>query len=764
MHIQFLGREYVIEDRLPKGELRLRDVALDESRPIPEAELIDALFAGNLVLLGDSRTTNAQRKVAGSFVDDLNMLGKDDPRKKEAKRRWAYVKAIIDSRLTQMNGATLVPLIERVHGEIKDANEIPHWRTVFYRWFKSYLASGEDPRVLVPNFKKRGSTKRRFGQGRKAKKQKVSEKEMRLAEEVAGVVDDVIREEYLNPQRLSVQQVWERLDARIAEINQLRIPDDRLPVPHRNSIYRIVSQLDEYEKDRARFGKHYADQKHRCNKPTQRPTRPLERAEIDHTKLDLFVVDEDTRMPLGRPTLTSLIDKFSREVLGINVGFDPPSYLSVMQCLHHAIKPKSYLKTEFPDVENEWEAYGIPELIVVDNGREFRGNNFEDACLQLGIAIMYSPPYQPRYKASVERFFGTENRRLLHQQHGTTFSNILQRYGYDPEKNAVISFDAFMEMLHVWIVDVYHQSYHRGLKDIPSHVWRREIKNYPPAMPRRMEDLRVMLGHIQNRVIGPSGIELFTLFYNCEELARLRRQPNGRKEKFTVKYDPSDISAVYVYDRQKDKYIPVPAMDQEYTKGLSLWQHKVIQGYALRDAKGRLNHDGLRRAKKKIQKIVEAEMAKTGKTGTKAKAARWLGVRQPDYAGHVDVGQQEPQTGEQGDPNGNVFLMNPDAKPFGGVSDVGAVPQAGEAAAANNQALAGVVDLASEAKKRTKSRPSSKNTKKAGRAESNEKAAIKAEGALGLATADSADDLDTSGFNADYNLPRKGAKRERKAS
>ncbi|MCA1617779.1 MAG: DDE-type integrase/transposase/recombinase [Acidobacteria bacterium] len=758
MHLELRGRECVIEDRLPNGHLRLKDVALGESKSVAEVDLVDALFDGQLVLLGDSKITVVERNAAKLFIDDLNMLDDADPRKKEAKRRWAYVKAISSGNLTQLNSTTLTPLIGRVHNEIRDPNEAPHWRTVLYRWFKSYLEAGEDPRVLVPQFKKRGSTRRRFAKGRKSKNQNFSEKEFGLASEVADLVKDVINEEYLNPQRLSVQETWERLDARIAEINQLRAPDDQLPVPHKNSIYRIVSQLDGYEKDRARFGKRYADQKYRCNKQSPQPTRPLERAEIDHTKLDLFVVDEETRLPLGRPTMTSLVDRFSRELLGVNVGFDPPSYLSVMQCLHHAIKPKRYVKAEFPTVENEWEAYGIPELIVVDNGKEFRSRDFEDACLQLGIAVMYSPPYQPRFKAAVERFFGTQNKRLLHQQCGTTFSNIFERHGYDPLKTAVISFDKFMEMLHIWIVDIYHQSYHRGLKDIPAHAWRREIENYPPALPRRVEDLRLILGHIEHRVIGPSGVELFTLYYNCEELALLRRRPNREKEKFAVKYDPCDISTIYVYDRQTDKYIPVPALDQEYAKGLSLWQHKVIQSYAQRDAHGRVNMAALRRAKKKIQEIVEAEMAKRGKSGTRAKVARWQGVRQPNYDGHLDI-QQEVESDERGKPQADV-LINPEAAPFVGISAVQSAPD--DEAQGENAQPAGVIDLASEVKKRPRRKSTPTVPKKTGVPDPKDSSSKAAGGFDSAVTTD--DDLDTSGFDAGYNLPRRGTKHDRKAS
>src|SRR5215469_17496310 len=49
-------------------------------------------------------------------------------------------------------------------------------------------------------------------------------------------------------------------------------------------------------------------------------SRPLEVVQIDHTEIDIIVVDELTRTPLpGRPWLTLAIDVFSRVVTGLHV-------------------------------------------------------------------------------------------------------------------------------------------------------------------------------------------------------------------------------------------------------------------------------------------------------------------------------------------------------------------------------------------------------------------------------------------------------------
>lgn len=670
MHIEFRGRKYAFEKRLPTGEIQIKDIVTNIFKSFPEMELIDALFEGQLEFSDDTRDQNtSRRKTIKNFIDDINMLKDADPRKKEAKRRYAYIKRIQDHDPTKFTENTLKPLIEEVAETIKDSDK-PHWKTVYYDWFKPFVASGEDIRALVPLYKSRGNRTPKFNTRRKLKGEKFSQSEKDKAKEVAGIVEEVINEEYLNEQRLTVQAVYDLLEARIAEINEFKDPVDQIPTPDRDSLYSRVNTIDEYEADAARLGKSYADHKHRCNKQGPRPTRPLERVEIDHTTLDIFVLDDEVRLPVGRPTLTAAIDKYSRMILGIYVSFDGPGYSSVMQCLLHAIEPKTYLKSQFPNVENSWNAYGLPEVIVVDNGLDFHSKDFEDACLQIGTAILYSPPRTPRYKASIERYFGTINRRLLHRQPGTTFSNFLDKKDYDPKKNALISFSAFMEMLHIWIVDIYHQNIHKGLKDIPAHVWQEGIAKFPPALPHRQEDLRILIGHVEYRTIGPSGIELNTLFYNSEDLALLRRESKG--EKVALKINPEDISIIYVYDHKRDKYIPIPALDQEYTKGLRLWQHEVIKNYARKNVEGRLDHAALMRAKRKIQEIVDSEWVKSHKSSLRSKMARWNGVRQQNIRLEQAVSDQPEQLSEHDKVRGSLVRLNATTSPWKGVSDVGA--------------------------------------------------------------------------------------------
>jgi putative transposase len=119
-----------------------------------------------------------------------------------------------------------------------------------------------------------------------------------------------------------------------------------------------VERLDPYEVARRRYGKRYADEQFRARGERLRPVKPLERVECDDTNLDLMVIDTETRLPLGRPWLTTMIDVCAKMITSFYLSFHPPAYLSVMRCLLQAVRPKSYLKTDYPQIEHDWPAYG----------------------------------------------------------------------------------------------------------------------------------------------------------------------------------------------------------------------------------------------------------------------------------------------------------------------------------------------------------------------------------------------------------------------
>ena len=607
LHLLLHGQEYSLEERLPNGEIQLKNLLTNTSSKQKETVLTQLLFKGELQFLNSDRFEDReQRKNSFNHIDFTQL---PEALREEARRKYSYVSRVLESTPDKQTAKTLKPVIAEVSQEIEDSKP-PSWSTL-YRWYKNYIVSDKDIRSLVPLHSAKGNHK------------------SRLNPEVRQIIKDAIEQVYLNPTQAEGMDVYERVIIGINQSNRIRakLGQEELAIPSHMTIYRAIAKLDPQKTAVARYGRRIAGSMNDPVKLGPRPSRPLERVEIDHTKLPLFVVDTETRLPIGTPWFTSAVDKYSGVVLGYYASFNPPSYLSVMQCLSHAIGTKDYLKASYPNVENDWDTYGLPETIVVDNGKEFYSTSFEDACLSLGIVIQYCPPKMPWYKSAIERYFGALNTQLLSHQPGKTFAKFMQQNDYDSKENAVISFDALQEILHIFIVDIYNQSSHPQLSSPRQKVWSKAIASFPPALPSSKNELKVLIGAIVERTVTRRGIEFEGLIYNCSELARLRSELE-KSTKTKVKYDPTDLSRVYVLDSLSCQFIEVPALHQEYTQGLTLWQHKVIKQLARIEA-DKIDIVALALAKEKIQTIVEGEWKKTKRGKTRQSMARWLGIESP---------------------------------------------------------------------------------------------------------------------------------------
>jgi putative transposase len=750
MHLKFVGQEYSVEQRLPDGQLQLKHVASENLSAKSEQEILKALFEGAAELLGSNgEVSKLQARREQACVNDFEALEDTDTRKRETLRRFEYVKGVTKHRLTDFgkNAHELKPVVEETSKAINDPK--PPACVTLYRWYKDYRASGDDIRVLAPAYKARGKVSENDGR-------RISD-DLQVCQAVDKIIEDVINEYYLALTRPSVQSAFERIEARITLDNQFRNEGAKLPVPHRNTIYRRVSRLDPYEKDQARKGKRIADLIHKVIKQGVRPTRPQERVEMDETKLDYFVWDEKTNLPIGRPWLIIAICVFTKMILGYYLSFARPSYLSVMQCLLHSIRPKTYVRERYPEIVHSWDTYGLPELVVVDNAKQYYSASFDEACLQLGIVTQYAPVRHPYYKPSVERMFGSLNTRLLHQIPGTTFSNIADKWGYDPKKHALISMGNLEQILHNWIVDVYHQSIHRGIGDVPARRWEIGTKEFPPALPFNAEELNVLLGHIEHRSISNSGVEMWGLYYNDPCLSPLKSR-HKKGERIKIKYDPMDISLIHVYDYDSNRYLPVPATDENYTRDLTLWQHKVIKREARANAKDYVDAEELCLAKERIQKIVDKQLSSKSKSGSNVKAALWLNI-DGKSGGRVEVSEPPIAHGQDQIDLNKLMRFKPEAW----ASIVGSQPSA-----AGMLEIGGNEDaITSKATSRSQSIETnphrSSSSRKTGR---REPAEIKAShGTLRtpstslkphedlILTLDDENDLDSSEFDSSYDLP-----------
>jgi len=597
-HVKIGAASFLVLQKLPECRWQLQNTTTGEWCAFVEDDLLDRFARNELSFIVGDRADRLAGTVARELTSDHPAYLSPE-RVALAKNREQYLKEIDRRQPIPITKASMAPLIRAVAERIKD-DKPPSWLTL-WRNYRQWVAAGRDARAITPRYVDRGKS------------------ETRMVPAVRLVCDQVIDQLYMTPERKRVPEVHLEILRRLSDANKFRLPGDQLPVPSRSTIYREIARLDPYEVMVARYGKRRADMEFRVSTRGPVTMRPLERVVMDHTPSDLMVVDDNGMLPLGRPTMTTALDEHTRCPMGFYAGFEPPSCLSVMRCLKHAILPKTYVPREFPSVKNRWECYGVPELVVVDNPPEFHSTHFERACLEIGVDIQYAKVLVPWYKGKLERFQGTMNHDLMHGNRGTTFSNILERDDYDPGQHAVVLLSTFREMLHKWVIDVYLQTPHRGIKDTPAHRWRTEINDLPPPLPRSANELDIVLGMTTQRVVFHYGIELEGLKYNGPELGELRRRM-GPGVKVELTFDPGDLGHINVFNPTKGTYVWVPAVDQAYARGLSLWQHRVIRRYAQGQLNARTDVVALGQAKAEIRALVERDFIRKSTRGRKRHA------------------------------------------------------------------------------------------------------------------------------------------------
>ncbi len=593
---------YQINHLLPEGKVNLEELLTGATSLVELSTLVQALFDDKLHFLAETKPARIATVPEQPHAPAALALSEYPAEGVAiARYRLEVIRPLL--KLDNRTRAKVRARVETIKAE-QPAAETEHSLqnavsvAAVYRWLKGYQQSGDDLRALIPAVQERG------GKG-----------SVRLPSEVNALLEIILQDKSQVQEKVTIDDLRQELAVRLAEENQLRPATAQLRLPSRDTIaHRWATILIRP----ARAAGHKSAALRQYGQ-TPYPELPLERVEIDHTRSDLVVIDDRDNLPLGRLTLTYCLDLATRYPLGYYLGFEPPSYLTVMECLHHAILPKGDVRAQY-GTEHTWQAYGIPATLVIDNGKEFIGRDLEDACCLLGTVLQNTPVLTPQFKAGIERMFGSMNTLFFHTLPGTTFSNSAERGRYDSAQHACVYLSEVDKLMHLFVVDIYAERFHRGLNGIPARCWEEKTRSgFAPALPPSGQELSILLSRTETRVLHPYGIEFASLRYNADELITLRTRLKGQAAK--IKYHPADLSYLHVYDPFEQQYVRVPALDQEYTANLSLWKHRIIR-QAVLEEQAQVDPVALGLAKRKIQAIVD-EGRQRKRQQTRTRIARW---------------------------------------------------------------------------------------------------------------------------------------------
>src|SRR5271166_5957571 len=383
----------------------------------------------------------------------------------------------------------------------------------------------------------------------------------RLGVEVEAIIAEEIQGFYLTRQRPRLVELVERVQAR-CHTQGLRRPDTR-------TIKARVQVLPRDKVHRRRYGSRAARESFAPAVGALVTERPLQIVQIDHTKVDLFVVEEVTREVLGRPWLTLAVDVHTRMIVGFYLSFDAPSATSIAICLALSVSDKAPWLAAL-GVAGEWPVLGIPESVHVDNGREFHSRAFENACDRYAIPIDYRPVRTPHYGGHIERLIGTLMGGV-HMLPGTTFSSVEDRKDYDPTRHAVLSLRELERWLAIEIVGKYHASIHSALHMPPVEKWRQEFGERRVRMPKNPRDFLIDFLPFEERRVRRDGVHLFSVAYWADALTPFLI--NG--DTVPVHYDPRDLSRVFVRG-VSGAFVDVPYRNDLGRPPVSLWEQQTV--------------------------------------------------------------------------------------------------------------------------------------------------------------------------------------------
>ena len=293
------------------------------------------------------------------------------------------------------------------------------------------------------------------------------------------------------------------------------------------------------------------------------------------------IIQNKKALPLGKPWINSIIDVYTGYPLAFSIF-----------------------------IQNNWVAHGLPEVLEVDRGKEFSSEHLAQACKQLQIELVHSTANKTWYSGAVERNFRKLNQILLSRKNGSSFSNLSDKEESGPVNHAVISYSELLKSFHNWVVDDYAVVFNEAVNGVPVKLWVSSVKNTPNSrVPSSNFDVKVALMRSERGRITLTGIRFKYLYYQSEKLIHLLNRINakGRVNSVEFKYDPTDMSKIFVYDPIDYSYFEVLCTDQEYTNGLNEYVHQVTVN-RLREEMKNIDKEALLSAKNKLEQVIEDEL------------------------------------------------------------------------------------------------------------------------------------------------------------
>jgi len=559
-------RTWELKRELDGGVLVFEDRLTGKPWSVPKSDLWRQIQSQELaVVIGDSPD---RAKPAGSPSNLLySWTSFPEKYRDEVQRRVKYIDEARRAGLTRGMRSSMARFIARVAGIIGDQS--PPRPSTLMRWMRLRDLGHGTPAALLSRHAVRARVRR-------------------VPAAVIAVCREGLRTHYCTQRRPTLKQTQIHIEQQLTrEVAKGRLKEEDATISYM-TLQRLKSEIDPHILDTKRFGAAYARNRWRYSLSGPGCERALQRYEIDHTVLDVVVVCDKTGMPLGRPTLTVVIDAYSGYVVGFFISFWGTGLAATFCALKVSIAPKDDLRPVVAGLKHEWLGMGLPEELVLDNGLEFHSPQFRQVALQLALDLQYCAVRQPWLKPFVERTMGSVLNYLPFA--GRIRKSLNNELPLNPAETAAVTFSELVRGLMIAFCDVHAFEVNQRKLARPFDLFSESLAALPPpSLPVGTQELDIIVAPSQQLTVGNEGVGTTFLRFNSADLQELRRR-TANSFKTVVKFDPESLGHVWVQDPKTAGWLMVPSCHPTYTNGLSIVQHRAIRALK-RDALKRSNAD-----------------------------------------------------------------------------------------------------------------------------------------------------------------------------
>ncbi|MDH1181972.1 Mu transposase C-terminal domain-containing protein [Achromobacter mucicolens] len=621
------GERYVLLRVFDDGAISFENCSTGRFLSISRDDLVEKILVGDVCLEGGSVTAHVHGCWQAGTAVSVPTLSLSTAQKRAWERKLAYVKAIVRGGGLQLPVPVRKVMIQQIAERIGDS--APPSMVSVWRMTKRYLASGgQDAALLVIKRKTRTS---------------------RIDSQEEARIWASLHKHFFVRNGRDLKWAYEQYKAaRIALGDKHEGRGVSL-----STFRRVAERVSGYERDRARLGDVAARNKWRHSSGGTYATRPLARVALDHTVLDIYVLDDDRGVVVGRPVVTMLMDEFSGYILSVYISFEGESLSRVAETIRLALTPKSAITNEL-GLTNDWLTPGMWETLVVDNALAHHSEQFGQIAAELGCDWEFGPVFMPWFKGVVERGIGRLNSMLPREgrpEKGSGPGRV------DPKASARMTFSDLVRCIVKWSVDVYPLSTSERNLVCPLDRLTEGLKTSPaPIYVTNLDGLDIITGQEKTVRVRHYGIEMFHLSYRSPELAALARRQQQPVFQAKVRLNRENLRSIWVHDEENATWIQVPCFQATYAEGLSLIQHTRIRKHLKERRVLSGQEDAYLKAKAELTAMFDSALHKGRSLRKAANAARLMGLSSRQIVANAASPEHKVTASSQQDTNAFSLL------------------------------------------------------------------------------------------------------------